>query len=674
MSNYEYSCEILDVDPREPISSVRGAYTRVVATIREFYNHLRHPKIGLVEPLFQWDGKKPAEWSCVRDRLDRVLSGINSMFSVVYHTRWMDDVADQGHSVPFWEALVNCPPLKEEEAREYTDQHKLVLFGLHMLSIRRARRFEEWVMVPKITSTGYNSTAYERLCTIDEFLPTFIDKERDSQMWLVMTSSARMLDYSARILKNFKHREFPDLVRSRTTFAFNNGVYYAHTNTFRAFKSADRRMSKYPTIRGMTEEQFREIQELHSNMEESYAYSQWDFTGQQGDTPSSASRTPSRQEQIEMQTNGMLLDEGGIGQAAACVYHDMEFEQIRTENPQHISTPCFDKILDSQELGSGPDGPNVKSWICALIGRMLYEVGSLDDWQLAPFVKGVAGTGKSTILRLIREFYAVDDVGVMSNNIEGTFGLAALWQKLVVLCFEMRSDFGLDQAELQSLMSGEPMSIKVKFKTAIPNIVWTAPIAAAGNMTADWGDSSGAMTRRWAIIEFPIPITKGDPKLMQNLRKELPSVLVKCNRCYLEKLKHHGSMNPWDVRDGKPICLPKYFHDQAEKLGQSLNSLNAFITNSGLIVRRTESDSEEPYMSWQSFIEKYNEYCKSMNQRPIRLSAEDNYIMVFRKLGLRREDAEMPDYTAGNTRKKQFWVFGCQLINAVVPDGQEMTV
>ena len=39
------------------------------------------------------------------------------MYSVVYHTRWMDDVADQGHSVPFWEALTNCPSLTEQESR-----------------------------------------------------------------------------------------------------------------------------------------------------------------------------------------------------------------------------------------------------------------------------------------------------------------------------------------------------------------------------------------------------------------------------------------------------------------------------------------------------------------------------------------------------------------------------
>ena len=667
--NFAYACEILDVDQHEPLMNIRGAYLRHAALLRDFCMVLRHPKVALLEPQHKWDGCEPPEWASARDRMNRVMSGLNSMYSIVYHTRWMDDVADQGHSVPFWEALINCPPVKEDEQKEYGDQQKLVLYALHMLTLRNARRFDDWVMVPKITRTGYDSTAYERLCPIEDFLPQYIDKERDAQMWTIMTSSSRVLDFTTRILTRFLHREFPDLVRSRTTFAFNNGVYYAHDNTFRAYKAADRRMSKYLSLRGMTEEDFRDLQRTHADMEESYAYSQWDFTGQQGDTPSSASRTPSRNEQVQQQKLGLLHDDGSIGKPSACVYHDMDFKITQCENPMHIATPCLDKILDAQQLGEGPDGPNVKSWICALLGRMLYDVGQHDDWQLAPFIKGVAGTGKSTLLRLMREFYANEDVGVMSNNIEGTFGLAALYKKLIVLCFEMRADFGLDQAELQSLMSGEPMSIKVKFKTAIPCLIWTAPIAAAGNMTADWGDSSGAMTRRWALIEFPIPITKGDPKLMQNLRRELPAVLAKCNRCYLEKLRLHAHMNPWDRRDGQPICLPQYFHDQAEKLGRSLNSLDAFITNSGMVVRRTEDDAEEPYMPWLTFTEQYNAYCKNMNQKPMRLGNEDNYCMLFKKLGLRREEAEMQDYTApGFPIKKQFWVFGCRMINAGAMD------
>jgi hypothetical protein len=41
--------------------------------------------------------------------------------------------------------------------------------------------------------------------------------------------------------------------------------------------------------------------------------------------------------------------------------------------------------------------------------------------------------------------------------------------------------------------------------------------------------------------------------------------------------------------------------------------------------------------------------------------------MVFRKLGLKRKQAEKPDYMAGGTLKNQFWVLGCKLLNAMMP-------
>ena len=70
-------------------------------------------------------------------------------------------------------------------------------------------------------------------------------------------------------------------------------------------------------------------------------------------------------------------------------------------------------------------------------------------------------------------------------------------------------------------------------------------------------------------------------------------------------------------------------------------------------------------MPWLAFTEAYNAYCKNMNQKPIRLGVEDNYVMVFKKLGLRREEAEMQDFTTpGFPTKKQFWVFGCRMINS----------
>ena len=52
---------------------------------------------------------------------------------------------------------------------------------------------------------------------------------------------------------------------------------------------------------------------------------------------------------------------------------------------------------------------------------MLYEVNERDGWQIIPFFKGKAGTGKSTILQCVERIYPTELVGIMSNNLEKKF-------------------------------------------------------------------------------------------------------------------------------------------------------------------------------------------------------------------------------------------------------------
>lgn len=673
MTPYDYACEIFNANQESPLQDIMGTYKTYATILRRFIVLLRHPRIAQMDPLHVQGprgSKTRPDWESMRDRMDRVFSSLHAMYSVIHSMGVLRRVGQQGHSVPFWQALVNCPPLEEDDAQNRTDQHKLILFALHKLSLMEARRFEDWVMVPTIAG-GYNTTAYERLCLIEDFCPRFIDKEVDPQMWTIMTSNGRIVDFTSRVLRTHWNREFPDLERSRTTFAFKNGVYYAETNTFRPYQAADRRLGCFPDLRSMDDEALRSMQQAYSDREEMNRLMQWDFTGERTSTPSSASRAPTYDQMLQAQARqeaNLLAGDTHVTPIAACVYHNHDFIPATCLHARDIATPNFDKIWDAQGFGELTDGVAVRDWIYALIGRMLYNVGDHDDWQLAPFFKGVAGTGKSTILRVIREFYASEDVGVMSNNIEGVFGLAALYNKLVVLCFEMRSDFGLDQAELQSLMSGEPMSIKVKFKTAIPNIQWKPPIAAAGNMTADWVDTSGALTRRWVIVEFAKPIAEGDPNLMASLRKEMPAILAKCNRSYLEMVREYGKRNAWDKDrvTGKPRCLPQYFHDQADRLARALNTLNSFITDSGLVLRQPADGSEEYYMSWDRFVAEYNAYCKSNNTRPMKMMSQDTYGMVLTKLSLKREEAEKPDYVDNNgDLKHKVWIFGCKMVGDI---------
>ena len=112
-------------------------------------------------------------------------------------------------------------------------------------------------------------------------------------------------------------------------------------------------------------------------------------------------------------------------------------------------------------------GEDVSRWMYAMVGRLIYEVGEKDGWQVVPFLKGAASSGKSTILtRVCRGLYEPADVGTLSNNIERKFGLSALADKLIFIGPEIKSDIALEQAEFQSIVSGE--SVQVTFSHGEP--------------------------------------------------------------------------------------------------------------------------------------------------------------------------------------------------------------
>ncbi len=108
-------------------------------------------------------------------------------------------------------------------------------------------------------------------------------------------------------------------------------------------------------------------------------------------------------------------------------------------------------------------------------GRLCFDVGELDKWQIIPFFKGIAKSGKSTLItKVFKKFYESQDVGTLSNNIEKKFGLSAIANNFMFIAPEVKGDLSLEQAEFQSIVSGEDVSIAVKNKHAIP-MVWKVP-------------------------------------------------------------------------------------------------------------------------------------------------------------------------------------------------------
>ena len=129
------------------------------------------------------------------------------------------------------------------------------------------------------------------------------------------------------------------------------------------------------------------------------------------------------------------------------------------------------------------------------------------------FLKGIAGSGKSTLItKVFKKFYDSEDVRTLSNNIERKFGLSSLYDGFMFIAPEVKGDLCLEQAEFQSLVSGEDVSIAQKYEKA-KSVEWKTPGILGGNEVPNWKDNSGSVLRRLLAFNFGKQVKDADPHL-----------------------------------------------------------------------------------------------------------------------------------------------------------------
>jgi phage/plasmid-associated DNA primase len=280
-------------------------------------------------------------------------------------------------------------------------------------------------------------------------------------------------------------------------------------------------------------------------------------------------------------------------------YFDSDFEDFTyVENWNEIPTPYLESIMDYQGWDK-----DVKKWLYVMLGRMTFEVGEVENWQIIPFCKGIAQSGKSTLLNyVVKLFYVPADISVMANNIEEKFGLSSIYQANLFIGPEIKHDFRIDQAEFQSLVSGEEIQIARKNKNAV-TVQWKVPGFLAGNETPGFSDNSGSILRRLFLFMFKRQVMDGDAKLGDKLASEIDRILQKSILAYVEAVNNFGDKLIWKV-------VPKKFLDWREEIEGQLHTLVGFMKTSQL---KYGEDKQMP-LAW--FRSKYREYCSSMGMRP----------------------------------------------------------
>lgn len=310
-----------------------------------------------------------------------------------------------------------------------------------------------------------------------------------------------------------------------------------------------------------------------------------------------------------------------------------------------IPTPAFDRIFAHQGYGAESDTYKVT---LALFGRLIYDVGEKDNWQIMIFLLGFAGTGKSLVIDTLKKFYANEDVGIISNNIETQFGLAPLVDKFVNFATEIRRDFKLDQAQFQSMVTGEGLSAAKKNHDPVEVPEWKAQTFFAGNEMMHFPDAAGSMARRLAALYFEKSVrdAERDDSLQAQVLQELGAILVKVNWCYHEVLEEWQGNTFWSA-------CPETFTKNQNRVRATMNPLIAFLDSEDVVVGEGNEVEEH------AFRRGFGEFCRHIGTRMPEWKL-DFFGNPFDQQGIKREIVY-----ADKSNKKKVVLRGVSLVNGL---------
>lgn len=230
------------------------------------------------------------------------------------------------------------------------------------------------------------------------------------------------------------------------------------------------------------------------------------------------------------------------------------------------------------------------------------------NYQKIFFLIGVPGTGKSTMLELIRRFCGEDNVSaVQLADMERPFGLAAIVNKTANIFPDLKKTKVLRSDIFKMLADGSPIQVNRKFKQEF-TYCFTGKMIFGMNNYPDFSQDFDGIERRLVIFEFKHVFTNGDPLydsaiLDKLLADECMSALLnKAIRGYSSLVHNDGFINT----------------------EESKRALEDFVSDNDNVVkwlRESEIDTDwllnEPInLDCGGSYPTYREFCYSIGEEP----------------------------------------------------------
>jgi hypothetical protein len=310
-------------------------------------------------------------------------------------------------------------------------------------------------------------------------------------------------------------------------------------------------------------------------------------------------------------------------------------------DPTTIELPAMEKIMNVQELTV-----DTQQWLVLMLCRLFFPVG-YDRWQVVLFIRGIAGSGKSTIAQIIRHFYPPTCVTTLSSNIEQKFGLSGIYKGLICICSEVREDFGLDQADWQSAVSGEEVQIASKGKTAFSH-KWETPFLWLGNEMPKYRNASGSVDRRVLMVEFGKRVVHSDPHLIDKFKEDVDMFQRKGVSLFHSALRKHGNLDIWEKG-----VLGEQLKKWREAVKLESDPMFAFLMS--------EFIELDPYyyISFKDFKELFTEY-RRINAHDKGSLSRSAYEKNFLDTGLSTKKMELEYPPNSGVKLNAEFVIGCR--------------
>ena len=243
------------------------------------------------------------------------------------------------------------------------------------------------------------------------------------------------------------------------------------------------------------------------------------------------------------------------------------FFEKKHEEVHNKETPLWNKLISTQL-----EEPEVFEMFEVMVGRLFYPIQTHDNWQVMPFLKGDANTGKGTVAEVIIAMLPSNQVGCIDSSRQKKFGLESLVSKRLVMFPDAPPNLHetLNQQLFQSMVTGEMVTITKKHKKA-EEVRWTIPMMMCANFMMKYRDEKGSFSRRIVVFVFEKLVQCRDTKLKQKIvDKELATVLLRCLESYR---KHVNCLGDKDFEKNLPLKVRQMRDDVKEQTCPMTNFL-----------------------------------------------------------------------------------------------------